>query len=173
MKAQQNSEKKLLLNPLLNRNLLIKNNKLLEYFPLKNPLNIQKKETSDKTFLKTLTINNQESLASSKNNSLLPAEENKIIFFPKNSRNSNSTNLKKAKTIKNRKKLDKGKKNKLFKIHIENTKKIDYRYYSYYQINNIVPFALNGKSEEEYFWLATYDKLIKKKKLFKIFLFII
>ena len=53
---------------------------------------------------------------------------------------------------------------------VVNTKKIDYRFYSYYPLDDILPFPEYDKNDN-YFWLATYDKLIKKKKLFKIFSF--
>ena len=167
MKDEQNSKQKLIQNPSFNKNIKITNPPLFKDSPFKKPGNVQKKETSDKTFFKTLTINNQENLSVSKNNSQLRGLDDKVIFFPKPGFISNSSNIKKAKTTKKRKKLDKG---KIFKINIENTKKIDYRYYCYYPIKNILPFSFNDKLEE-YFWLATYDKLIKKKKLFKIFSF--
>ena len=54
--------------------------------------------------------------------------------------------------------------------NIQNTKKIDYRFYSYFPLKIMFPSFVN-EEKEEYYWLAVYDKLIKKKKIFKIFSF--
>lgn len=55
----------------------------------------------------------------------------------------------------------------------KDTDKIDYRYYTNYKdvkyINEF--FQKNLINENEYCWLATYDKLIKRKKLIKILKF--
>ena len=55
----------------------------------------------------------------------------------------------------------------------KDTGKIDYRYYTNYNdvkyINEF--FQKNKINENEYCWLATYDKLIKRKKLIKILKF--
>ena len=61
----------------------------------------------------------------------------------------------------------------------EETKKIDYRYYTNYPIkeifnkNKIKNIKNNddedeGEGEEKLYWLATYDKLMKKQKIIKI-----
>ena len=50
------------------------------------------------------------------------------------------------------------------------TEKIDYKYYTkFINIKNIIEyFKKNNISSKNYFWLATYDKLMKRKKLLKI-----
>ena len=48
----------------------------------------------------------------------------------------------------------------------KDTKKIDYRYYTNYPFKDISDNR--NQSEVKLFWFATYDKLIKKKKLLKI-----
>ena len=49
------------------------------------------------------------------------------------------------------------------------TKKIDYRYYTNYPIRDFLTNKDNCNNNESYFyWLATYDKLIKRKKIIKI-----
>lgn len=55
----------------------------------------------------------------------------------------------------------------------KDTEKIDYRYYSnYIDIKNIDNFFKKNKLlKNEYCWLATYDKLIKRKKLLKLLKF--
>ena len=51
----------------------------------------------------------------------------------------------------------------------ENTKKIDYRYYTNYPIKDYLTNKDNcNNNESHFFWLATYDKLIKRKKIMKI-----
>jgi hypothetical protein len=55
----------------------------------------------------------------------------------------------------------------------KDTGKIDYRYYTNYNdVKYINEFLKKNKiNENEYCWLATYDKLIKRKKLIKILKF--
>ena len=50
------------------------------------------------------------------------------------------------------------------------TEKIDYKYYTkFINIKNIIEyFEKNNISSKNYYWLATYDKLMKRKKLCKI-----
>ena len=50
------------------------------------------------------------------------------------------------------------------------TEKIDYKYYTkFINIKNIIEyFKKNNISSKNYYWLATYDKLMKRKKLLKI-----
>ena len=50
------------------------------------------------------------------------------------------------------------------------TTKIDYRHYKTYPIKEIFPFSIENlqKESEEHYWLVTYDKLIKSKKILKI-----
>ena len=48
------------------------------------------------------------------------------------------------------------------------TSKIDYRHYKIYPIKEILPMPKLGNDFDECYWLATYDKLIKTKKVLKI-----
>ena len=124
------------------------------------------KEISDKTT--TTNINTNKNSKLSNNYLNIPCADNKKIIFAQN-KNKTYKILKNVKN-KNNKRMNKNeKKQKSNQIKIENTKKIDYRYYSHYPITNML--LLNNDKENEYFWLATYDKLIKKKKIFKIFSF--
>ena len=50
----------------------------------------------------------------------------------------------------------------------ENTKKIDYRFYTNYPIVIINNIYDNRKKENNKYWFAVYDKLIKRKKILKI-----
>ena len=51
----------------------------------------------------------------------------------------------------------------------KSTSKIDYRHYKTYPIKDILPLSMeNIQKNEELFWLVTYDKLIKSKKILKI-----
>ena len=56
---------------------------------------------------------------------------------------------------------------------IKDTRKIDYRYYTNYKEAKFINefFQKNKINGKEYCWLATYDKLIKRKKLIKILKF--
>ena len=60
--------------------------------------------------------------------------------------------------------------NKILNSKEISTTKIDYRHYKSYPIQEIIPFSLNSTQEEknELYWLVTYDKLIKTKKILKI-----
>ena len=51
----------------------------------------------------------------------------------------------------------------------KSTSKIDYRHYKSYPVTEIFPFSLEKiEKNEELYWLVTYDKLIKSKKILKI-----
>ena len=52
----------------------------------------------------------------------------------------------------------------------KSTTKIDYRHYKTYPIKEIFPFSIENlnKESEQHYWLVTYDKLIKSKKILKI-----
>ena len=156
------------------------NQQIKEYFPLKISCNIQNKKTSDKTYLNSLTINNKDSLSSSKNKSVISLKNNRIILYPLNKaltahpNKSNSKKKSKNKKKRNKKKniIINEKSNSINQKIIETTKKIDYRFFKYYPIKNIFSYIKNDNdNNKEYYWLATYDKLIKKKKIFKIFSF--
>ena len=137
----------------------------LKTFFHRNSDNILKsinKETLDKTYINSLTnINNTESLPFSKNNSTSPTLDSKAILYPQETQNQSIHKI--DKTEKNNKSENK-------KITEERTKKIDYRFYRYYPIKNVI-CSFNNIQEEKYIWFAAYDKLIKKKKLMKIFSF--
>ena len=137
----------------------------LKTFSNRNIGNILKsinKETLDKTYINSLTnINNTESLPFSKNNSTSPTLDSKAILYPQETQNQSIHKI--DKTEKNNKSENK-------KITEERTKKIDYRFYRYYPIKNVI-CSFNNIQEEKYIWFAAYDKLIKKKKLMKIFSF--
>ena len=137
----------------------------LKTFSILNSGNILKsinKETLDKTYINSLTnINNTESLPFSKNNSTSPTLDSKAILYPQETQNQSIHKI--DKTEKKNKS-----ENKI--ITEERTKKIDYRFYRYYPIKNVI-CSFNNIQEEKYIWFAAYDKLIKKKKLMKIFSF--
>ena len=48
------------------------------------------------------------------------------------------------------------------------TSKIDYRHYKTYPIKEILPMQKLESEFDKYYWLVTYDKLIKTKKILKI-----
>ena len=52
----------------------------------------------------------------------------------------------------------------------KSTTKIDYRHYKTYPIKEIFPFSIENlnKESKQCYWLVTYDKLIKSKKILKI-----
>ena len=164
MKILRINEKNKILKQTNNQNIKILNQPLQEYFPLRTKENIHKKETSDKTLMNSLTVSNKDSLGISKNNSLIPTIDKKLMIYPQLPTEHSNSKIHKVGPSK------KNEKNIIIKKKVEYTSKIDYRYYKNYPMKRIIPFSLNQK-EEEYYWLATYDKLFKKKKLFKIFSF--
>ena len=48
-----------------------------------------------------------------------------------------------------------------------NTSKIDYRHYKNYPINDIFPLKIENENQK-FYWLVTYDKLMKTKNIIKI-----
>ena len=164
MKIHRANEKNNILKQTNSENINILNQALQEYFPLRTKETIHKKDTSDRTLMNSLTVSIKDNLGISKNNSIFPTIDKKLMIYPQlPTDNSNSKTHKSDGSKKNEK-------NKIVKKNSEYTNKIDYRYYKTYPMKRIIPFSLNQK-EEEYYWLATYDKLFKKKKLFKIFSF--
>ena len=176
MKFQQNYEKKTLNNfnytkkkkiKLLNINTpgnfsILASGKILKTF---------NKDTVEKTPLNSISkINNVEIISFSKNNSLTPTET-KVLIYPRESINQSNliSNDSKNKKHKNstRNSNQKDIKENLLE---ERTEKIDYRYYCYYPIKRVLS-SFDSQRGEKYYWFATYDKLIKKKKLLKIFNF--
>ena len=117
-----------------------------------------------------------ENISESKTNILIPDSLNNtknsiIIETIRNTSNNNnlSNNSDRIKENKN-KKNENDDKNKKEEV----TKKIDYRYYTNYPIKEIFNKnkvnCINNNNEEEtkLYWLATYDKLMKKQKIIKI-----
>lgn len=117
-----------------------------------------------------------ENISESKTNILIPDSLNNtknsiIIETIRNTSNNNnlslSNNSDREKENKNKEKDDKNNKE-------EETKKIDYRYYTNYPIKEIFNKNkgkyknANNEEEEKVYWLATYDKLMKKQKIIKI-----
>ena len=147
MKNGQIKEKNDIYKTSYKKNIKIMNSNILENLSFSALGNIHNKQISKKENLSN--INNNKSLALSK------------ILTQSKKESQEAKNNKKEKKIENNQKSN--------QTQIENTKKIDYRYYSNYPIKEIPLF--DDDKEKEYFWLATYDKLIKKKKLFKIFSF--
>ena len=137
----------------------------LKTFSLLNSGNILKsinKETLDKTYINSLTnINNTESLPFSKNNSTSPTLDSKVLLYPQETQNQSIHKIDK---------IEKKNKSENKIITEERTKKIDYRFYRYYPIKNMIS-SLDNIKTKKYIWFAAYDKLIKEKKLMKIFWF--
>ena len=150
MKYEQNKDKDNFKDLNFKKNISMLNTNLTE--------KIQNKDISDKNPNSYKYINNQEI----KNNLFFDTNDKKELLQQKQNK------------IKNKQKKEKDYKDEINNNNplnrVEYTKKIDYRYYNYYPLDNIVPFSEYEKNED-YFWLATYDKLIKKKKIFKIFSF--
>lgn len=112
-----------------------------------------------------------------------------LIFYLKNSRNKIETKILNSKTNKTINKYNNSKTNdnnylsKTFEIEsnkkenennekelIDNksTFKIDYRHFKKYPLKDIIPMRKFENDNDKLFWLATYDKLIKSKKIVKI-----
>ena len=111
-----------------------------------------------------------------------------LLFYLKNSRNkiesninNNKTNIsinnkfKKLKTnnylsktfeLESDKKSNKNNEKELFEN--KSTFKIDYRHFKKYPLKDIIPMRKFENDNDKLFWLATYDKLIKSKKILKI-----
>ena len=83
MKVQKISEKNKLQKLSINKNTKILTPPLKEYFHNKPIDNLHIKDTSDKTFLNSLSANIKDNIFISKNNSVLPIMVKKIKIFPK------------------------------------------------------------------------------------------
>ena len=113
------NEKNKILKSTNNENIKILNQPLQEYFPLKTKENIQKKETSDRTLMNSLTISIKDNLGISKNNSLLPTIDKKLMIYPQlPTEHSNSKTHKSDGKKRNEKNI-------IVQKKVENTKKID------------------------------------------------
>ena len=160
MKNGQIKEKNDIYKTSYKKNIKIMNSNILENLSFSALGNIHNKKISERENLSNINNNNNLALSKIKLNN--PTIEGKVKFFTQSKKESQEAiNNKREKKIENNQKSN--------QKQIENTKKIDYRYYSNYPIKDIPLF--DDDKEKEYFWLATYDKLIKKKKLFKIFSF--
>ena len=139
---------------------------------IESSVNHLNKKSSNERITNKLNIqNDHNNIILSKGQSKSPQIENKTVRLPVQLQNEQYL----YKTAeKKRNKSDntwkKNEDNKTPNKNVQNTKKIDYRYYSYFPLKKLFP-SLDNEKEEEYFWLAVYDKLIKKKKIFKIFSF--
>ena len=115
------------------------------------------------------------SISESKTNILIPDSLNNTkssIGNPNAKKNNKKSDLggsEKNKTISNGEKIESEENFSSSKNNEENTKKIDYRFYKKYPINVINKSIDDVKTKEKNrYWLAVYDKLIKKKKILRI-----
>ena len=115
------------------------------------------------------------SISESKTNILIPDSLNntKSSIGNPNIKRKNKKNYihesEKNKTISNGEKIENEDNFSSNKNNEENTKKIDYRYYTNYPLTVINDSINSVKSKgKKRYWLAVYDKLIKKKKILKI-----
>lgn len=139
-------------------------NKTILYYKQKkallNNINIKKSRSIYKDSL-------DENISESKTNILIPDSLNNTKRSIKYNKIINiSDNL--FDSLNNKRKNDFSEKNK----NEEETKKIDYRYYTNYPmkdylINNQNSIYTENKKKKKY-WLATYDKMMKKQKIIKI-----
>ena len=115
------------------------------------------------------------SISESKTNILIPDSLNNTkssIGNPNVKKNNKKNDLggsERYKNISNGEKIESEENFSSSKNNEENTKKIDYRFYKKYPIKVINKNIENVKTKEKNrYWLAVYDKLIKKKKILKI-----
>ena len=115
------------------------------------------------------------SISESKTNILIPDSLNNTkssIGNPNIKRKNKKNNIhesEKNKNISNGEKIENEDNFSSSKNNGERTKKIDYRYYTNYPLT-IINSGINSvkSKEKKRYWLAVYDKLIKKKKILKI-----
>ena len=115
------------------------------------------------------------SISESKTNILIPDSLNNTkssIGNPNIKRKNKKNNIhesEKNKNISNGEKIENEDNFSSSKNNGERTKKIDYRYYTNYPLTIINSSINTAKSKEKKrYWLAVYDKIIKKKKILKI-----
>ena len=151
---------------------IINNNNIPGNTYIKSPINtINKQSSNERTTNPLISPNNKSIKFYTKGSSRSPHIKKNCASLKGQLQKEKNLN-KTTERIRNKsdntwKKLEN---NKNYK-NIQNTKKIDYRYYSYFPIKKIIHPFEHEKTEEEYYWFAVYDKLIKKKKIFKIFSF--
>ena len=134
------------------------------------------KETTDHSYIETLSLSKKSNLklSSQTNNSFYKSNKKKIYLYTSSYKsNNNSQNKFSKQSIKTIDKensenisssediisMDKN----IFGDEDEDTNKIDYRYYP-----KMPEIDSNKDKMNNYFWLATYDKLMKKSKIVKI-----
>ncbi len=133
--------------------------------------NIPSNKHLENTFKDSL----EASISESKTNILIPDSLNNTkssIGNPNIKKNNKKKDLydsEKKKNISNGEKIENEENFSSSKNNEENTKKIDYRFYTNYPIT-IIKKSLNDikNKEKNRYWLAVYDKLIKKKNILKI-----
>ena len=133
--------------------------------------NIPSNKHLENTFKDSL----EASISESKTNILIPDSLNNTkssIGNPNIKKNNKKKDLydsEKKKNISNGEKIENEENFSSSKNNEENTKKIDYRFYTNYPIT-IINKSLNDikNKEKNRYWLAVYDKLIKKKNILKI-----
>ena len=115
------------------------------------------------------------SISESKTNILIPDSLNNTkssIGNPKVKKNNKKNDLggsEKNKNVSNGEKIESEENFSSSKNNEESTKKIDYRFYKKYPIKVINKSIDDVKTKEKNrYWLAVYDKLIKKKKILRI-----
>ena len=133
--------------------------------------NIPSNKPLENTFKDSL----EGSISESKTNILIPDSLNNTkssIGNPNVKKNNKKNDLggsERYKNISNGEKIESEENFSSSKNNEENTKKIDYRFYKKYPIKVINKNIENVKTKEKNrYWLAVYDKLIKKKKILKI-----
>ena len=133
--------------------------------------NIPSNKHLENTFKDSL----EASISESKTNILIPDSLNNTkssIGNPNIKKNNKKKDLydsEKKKNISNGEKIENEENFSSSINNEENTKKIDYRFYTNYPIT-IINKSLNDikNKEKNRYWLAVYDKLIKKKNILKI-----
>ena len=146
---------------------------------MKNQINIKnnRKTIKDLSISKTQYLKNFENFykdsleatnsINSKANAFNPDSLNGSNNSIKTENNTPKQNLKKESKINYQNLKIRPAYNNINNSNIDETKKIDYRYYTNYPEKII---DINSKNEKikKYYWLAVYDKLMKKKKLMEL-----
>ena len=132
-----------------------KNNKSSINYP--NIINTQYIKNLENIYQDSLEANNS---LNSKTNILIPDSLNQT-------QKSNMIDINTPTKIDNNLFISKSKNNNKYEFNEEETKKIDYRYYTNYPIKIINNNSKNNKLKK-FHWLAVYDKLMKKKKIMNI-----
>lgn len=134
----------------------IKNNK-----KSKNETSLSKIQNFENFYKDSLEATNS---FNSKVNALIPDSLNESNNSLRTENNTPKKNLKKKNIINYQNLKIKPTNDNIKNSNVDETKKIDYRYYTNYPEKII---NMNSKSDKikKYYWLAVYDKLMKKKNL--------